>query len=835
MQKRVALFVLILVALMATMAIAEVKGPFVDNVYFNVRMKTDVGIMDVAEGKSDIFWESVDGAVFLGLAPEVIDKLEVYAVPSGSWSLLINPAPNAAPYTTEVDGVDRFNPFAIREVRFALNFLINRKYVVDEILNGAGFPAYTMATAGQPGTYKYNLLATEFGFSAEGNEKKAIQMITDALTAASKVPENAGRLVKGTPFWTFDGEPVSINFLIRVDDPTGRLVAGNYYSDLIEKAGIKVERLLWDRSKCGSTVYGAVNPADQVWHMYTEGWGAGATRRYWEHIVAQMYAPWYGYMPGGQNDGIWNYENAEIDKYTQNAYYGKYLTVDEYWEYALEGLKLGLSEAVRFYVCNQESFFVANKARFENRFAYGLGDGLNRWTLVTADTADKKLNVTQYSARGSLFMDAWDPIGPDGFASVYSTAIARPLTDASTFESPVSAINTQCRVTWNDADVVTQVEKNADGDVVGTVEVPANAIRYNTTTKSWETVGEGVFAQTVATYSFRLGNFHDGTPESLVQYLHAIAFTAEWATEDGADDKYYDPQYSSSNYEGTLLNKGIVLNADGTWTQYYDYNFPGDVARVASRCAPTGNAGSTAGISVAWYVAEALSRLVAGGAEGNPSGTPYNFEGNSDNEVDIIVAEDVADIRAEFEEMIAEQYVPECIKDYVTVEEALASYANAIAFIDAHGHAYISNGPFYINTLDRANNYIELAANRDEAYPFTSQEWVDLFAVPMISIDKVSMPSLVPAGKDLEVKVKLSKTIYPSNTPERADEGTVEVRILADEEIVTSAQVTNTGDFKVVVPGSLTQDLTAGTYDVMIQAELEGAVPVSIMKTIVVW
>jgi peptide/nickel transport system substrate-binding protein len=342
-------------------------------------------------------------------------------------------------------------------------------------------------------------------------------------------------------------------------------------------------------------------------------------------------------------------------------------------------------------------------------------------------------------------------------------------------------------------------------------------------------------AQTVATFHFRLGNFYDGTPESMAQYLHANAFTKEWSTKDGEDDKYYDPQYSSSNYEGTLLDKGIVLNADGTWTQYYDYNFPGDVARVASRCAPTGNPGSTAGIIVTWYVAEALSRLVAGGAEGNPSGTPYNFEGNSTNEVDVLVENHVKDIRAEFEEMVAEKYVPECLKDFITVEDALTAYANAIAFIDAHGHAYISNGPFYINKLDRANSYIELAANRDESYPFTSQEWVDLFAVPMINIDKVTMPSLVPAGKDFEVKVKLSKMIYPSITPERADEGTVEVRILAAEEIVVSGQVTNTGDFKLVIPGSLTQNLAAGTYDVMVQAELEGAVPVSLMKSIVVW
>ena len=36
----------------------------------------------------------------------------------------------------EVGGKTVFNPFAIREVRFALNFLMNRKYIVDEITGG---------------------------------------------------------------------------------------------------------------------------------------------------------------------------------------------------------------------------------------------------------------------------------------------------------------------------------------------------------------------------------------------------------------------------------------------------------------------------------------------------------------------------------------------------------------------------------------------------------------------------------------------------------------------------------------------------------------------------
>ena len=97
---------------------------------------------------------------------------------------------------------------------------------------------------------------------------------------------------------------------------------------MIEKAGIKVERCLWDRVKCIETSYYS-DPADYKWNIYTEGWGAGATRAFWEHIVCQMYAPWYGYMAGGP-DNKWHYENEEIDRLTEKAYTGNFLTEEEY-------------------------------------------------------------------------------------------------------------------------------------------------------------------------------------------------------------------------------------------------------------------------------------------------------------------------------------------------------------------------------------------------------------------------------------------------------------------------------------------------------------------------
>ena len=112
---------------------AQKKGPIVDKIYVNVKMKEEIGLKDAAEGLTDIFFYGVDGPVILGLDQATRDKLDLYTVPGGSWSLLFNPIPNEAPYLVNVEEKDHFNPFAVRDVRFAMNYLINRKYIVDEI------------------------------------------------------------------------------------------------------------------------------------------------------------------------------------------------------------------------------------------------------------------------------------------------------------------------------------------------------------------------------------------------------------------------------------------------------------------------------------------------------------------------------------------------------------------------------------------------------------------------------------------------------------------------------------------------------------------------------
>jgi len=815
-------------------------GPIADKIIFDVRMDQSIGIKDTVAGKTDVFFYGLDGKTFRSISAADRAKLDVYAIPSGSWSLLINNIPNKAPYTvTTKDGVTQFNPLAITKVRYAMNWLIDRKKIVDEILLGDGEPMFTPMTPGQPGTYRYNLIAAKLGMSNRGNEKKAIADIEAAMQEAAALPENKGKLVKAGQWWNYDGKPVTVKFMIRVDDPTGRLLEGRYIADQIEKCGIKVERMEIDRSKAGKMAYYS-DPADYSWGIYTEGWGAGATRAWWDVTISQMYAPYYGYMPGGATEGFWNYQNKEIDDLAQKSGNGWFLTADEYWKDNLHATELGMKEAVRIYIADQIQYYVANKARFNSHMLYGMGDGLNDWSLRTADVkpvnGQKVLHATQFSARGGLFMSSWDPVGVDGFSDTYSS-IVQACTDMSTNEAPNNAKDISLRAKWDPKTVQTKIVSGGAGKApVGQIAVPANAIIYDSGKKAWVSGEKYVVNGSKATYekddhqtayskattTYIYGKWHSGQPVTIADLMYSTAFVYDWATKDGPDDKSFDDGLASQ-YQSTLpISKGVVLNKDGSFTSYYDFNWPMDADRTAANGVMSAKAGNPGrGTTVSWEITEALAKLVTEGAK---SGTTYTFASDASmTEVDVINPKCVADIKAKLEDFIAKKYVPVSIKQWVTPDQAVARYKAAIAFIDKNNNAYISNGPYYISKVDMNANYIEFSAFRDKSYPYKSDYWPKALAMTYTRIDDVKVPATVQKSKDLSINVSVSTVSYPNGTSRAADSKakvTLALQLPDGTEKTFTAKYSKAGTFTGVIPKAVLSTLKPGAYTVVVLSSL---------------
>jgi peptide/nickel transport system substrate-binding protein len=857
MKKMVIALAISLVLVLSLGAQAK-NGAIVDKVIFDVRMDRAIGWKDVVAGKTDVFTENLGGKDYKSIPAADLDKLSTYFAPGTYWELTFNPVPNKAPFqVTTKDGKTYFNPFAIREVRFAMNWLIDRKKIVDEIMLGMGDPMLTAMTPGQPGTYKYDLIPAKLGITARGNEKKAIDDITAAMTAASNLPENKGKLVKSGQWWTFNGEPVTVNFMMRVDDASGRLLEGRYVADQIEKAGIKVNRLEWDRSKCINTQT-ATDPADYLWSIYTAGWGGGGMREYWDTNISQMYAPYYTNMPGWGEPGFWNYTNDEIDAIAQKNINGWFLTADEYWKGNLKAVELALKDGIRLFVASAKTAQVSNKARFNTRMAYGLGIGLDTYSIRTADVkpgADglKVLRATQFSARGALFMSALDPVGVDGFNGTYENMIFNNASDQIVLYSSSSAKPIAMMAKYDVKNAVTKVVADPKGGKpLGQIPVDAAAMIYDSGKKAWVTGVEysnvdGKHAYTaksgILSYS-KMSNislipytWQDGNKLDVSDTMYALAFGYEWTNKDSPDDKLYDESLASQWAASLPVFKGVVLNKDGSFTDYFDYNFPMDMAYVAATGAgyvdvKAANPGRAT--IVEWPIIEALVKIVTEGAK---SGEVYSFSSDgAATEVDVTVPKCVADIKAKLQDMIAAKYVPVSIKQWVTPDQAVARYKNAIAFIEKYGHAYVSNGPFVITKIDTTSNSVELSRNVN--YPLKSDWLVKTLAATITRIDGVKVPATAQRTKDVVIDVAVSTQVFPNDAASAADgkaKVTVTVVMPDGSEKVYNGKFVKAGAFQVVLPAKDLGALKPGAYTLVVQSFIGGEAPAVQPSTLVLF
>ena len=120
--------VLVLIALlplvMTHVSFAD-KGTFVDEVKFIQYLDENTALEEVRNGNLDMYYFRVSSDRIE--TEKAREGIQVFESTGGSYSILVNPSISAT-----------FNPFSITEVRFALNYLIDRNLIVNELIGGYG-------------------------------------------------------------------------------------------------------------------------------------------------------------------------------------------------------------------------------------------------------------------------------------------------------------------------------------------------------------------------------------------------------------------------------------------------------------------------------------------------------------------------------------------------------------------------------------------------------------------------------------------------------------------------------------------------------------------------
>ncbi|RLC80019.1 MAG: hypothetical protein DRJ03_22445 [Chloroflexi bacterium] len=171
--------------------------PYFEKIEVYATQNQDTGVLQVAKGEYDIFWYPVPAFRLQGLSDEDRAKIHLVRSVGGYWDMVWNPVHDKDnPYLITVGDKKYFNPFALREVRFALQYLINRNYIVQNILKGSGAPMYVPFTSGEVGYQLTKSVVDAFGLDPQGDEEYALQLIEEAMNKAAKELEAQGYILK---------------------------------------------------------------------------------------------------------------------------------------------------------------------------------------------------------------------------------------------------------------------------------------------------------------------------------------------------------------------------------------------------------------------------------------------------------------------------------------------------------------------------------------------------------------------------------------------------------------------------------------------------------------
>ena len=853
------LFVFVMV--LSPLAAAE-KGPAADTLYIGIRTNEETGITDVAKGDLDIFLWAVGGASFQDLPSDVLEKLTLIKTASGYNDLEVNPVhDDDNPYLITVGEKKYFNPFAIRDVRYALNFLVSRQYVVQNILQGSGQAMLGGIRPSTGANAYFEPVYKTMGITAVADIAKSQQLVENAMKkAADDLAKQGYELKKGDDgFWYFNGEPVTVKFIIRIEDYRKDL--GLYVSDLIEKFwGFKVDRLLWDRRKASSTVY-AGDPKNYQWNIYTGGWVSTINIKWPDDYTAWWYTSWYGWLPsagvgwqlprdelitvkelvdelGGAEAVIENFQlkyyntpdklselydmtEEEVTKmlvlgsvdFNGKTYKLEEGNVDKYWDLQKISMALGVRDSQKVFLIEAWEYFPVNKDRVK-AIARDVSSGLwARWGLITAETPDKVVKVAEFSATGALFMSAFNPIG--GMDDVYTSTIWRVIYDYAIYTDLATGTYIPVRCDY-------KVER-------GPVTVPDDAVIYDTVQDKWVAAHAGEEAAAKITYDCRFGNWHDGHPMTMADIKYAAAFSWEWSTKDSDDDVYYDEKLSATA-ESLAKVKGIEWVDEDTYVVYTDLTHP-----VADDVMAYMN---VFWASQPWQLLYAQSELVAKGDEYGAS-QKYSFSEEAEGvaQLDYLVKDHVADLKKVLEALKNKNAVPAAIAN--DVSDPSEGYTKILNWINSKGHAVISNGPFYLENYDPDKIFLELKAFRDPTYPFDLDYWKEKLLLAKLELAGINVPTKINTGDEVKVTVQANMVEeYPEVGTKPADRGFVFVEV-KDETGQTvfsgEAKLATAGSFEVIIPGSETANWEAGKYEVYVKGGLEeGVVSFTDKKTVVV-
>jgi peptide/nickel transport system substrate-binding protein len=756
---------------------SEPPGPRTDKLLFN-SFFVDRAPLELQAGNMDMYLYSLKTEAAQQLQGN--QQIKLINAPATTLSLILNPAP--AP-----EG--QLNPFSIPDVRKAMQYLVDRNFIANDIYGGLAQP---MVTQVSPSDFDFlTVYDLDRGSGIRFDPDQARQMINDAMTKAG------AQLVDG--HWQFNGKPIQLKFIARVEDERRQI--GDLVRAQLEQAGFQVSMSYQQFAPAVLSVY-STDPQAFEWNIYTEGWGRGAAQRYDDATINSMNAPWAGNMPGWRETGFWQYEDDTMDQLGQKLFRGEFKSLNERNNIYRQMTQRGLDSSVRIWLATVMNSF-PQSSQVQGATTDVVAGPRTPYTLREAYIPGKdQLTV------GHLWVwterTTWNPVG--GFGDVYSVDIWRNLFDPAVWNHPFTGNPQPFRASY-------KVE-TAGPD--GTLDVPSDAVVWDATNGTWKSVDPGTTAVSKVTFDYSKylqSKWHDGQPITMADAAYSIAQGFDLAYNDQKVQIETALAATSRPYLETFKGFRFV---DDTHLEVYVNYWHFDEGHIASYASPTS-------FSMPWEILAAMDDLVfkqRRAAYSDTAASRFNVPWLS-----LVQTRDANLVDRTLRQFALQDTIPSGVfevngKSLVSDTDAQARYQAAQDWFDQKGHLVISQGPYYLARFDPAAQFAELDAFRDDTYPFHAGDFA-YGDPPTLTVDAPDVP---PIGIGQDAQVNLTVT----------GPGTVGVNYVlvdpASGSVVQAGQATagsSPGTFTVSLSADVTANLFPGPYQLSLAAYSDATALVS--------
>ncbi len=635
----------------------------------------------------------------------------------------------------------KLNPFALAEVREAINWLVDRDYIVGEIYDGMAQPTWFPISNSFPDYARSVEKARVLEQRYSHDPRKAESIITQAMEelGAEKVDDE----------WRYDGEVVELRLLIRTEDQ--RREIGDYLAALLENLGFDVLRDYRSASDA-SPVWTGADPEQGLFHIYTGAWISTVIQRDQTNVFNFYYTPrgmgvplWQAYQP-----------SDEFDEVSERLGRRDFDSLEERQELFERGMELALENSVRIWLV--EPFSVAPR-RSEVSVAADLAGGISGaylwpYTLRIGDQIGGVANI----ALADLIADPWNPL--NGSNWIFDMMFKRATNDYGVIIDPYTGLQWPQRI--EKADVVLQqglpVQKTHDWvnlEFAEQIDVPDDAwIDWDAENQIFQTVEDqypdGLTARrkSVVYYPEELFDiqWHDGSKLSIADFVLSMILSFDRADEAS---KLFDhsqvPAFESfkRNFRGVRIASESPLIIET-----YSESFSLDAENNVSTWFPTYTHGPGP-----WHT---VTLGIMAEREGKLAFSNHKADQLQIQWTDMTrESESLSILNDMLKQASSDNYIPygDVLREFVTENDVAERWQNLQQWYDDKEHFWVGLGPFYLHRIHPVEENIHL--KRFEDYPDPADRW-SMFEEPIMPQVSISGPRSIRRGQEVEFSVNVT-------------------------------------------------------------------------------